>query len=412
VNIKHLSMAALCASFATSIISCSSEETVSNDNLNVVSTLDPEDCSDKTEGTMNFVKPEATMYVCSDGEWIAMNAQEAIKYRCSSKELKDKSGVEIICDGETIGTIKNGKDGVDGTDGADGKDGKNGTNGTNGKDGTNGTNGTNGKDGVSVDTAAINKSIQEALSSASAKNEKDVDDIIKSMSSASAKNQKDVEEALKNLSSAKSSFGEDINKRFDDAYSSWNSELEDKSCAIVDTVRDNEKAVITVTIRCGEAETKMEIPFTVVNENLAKVYSKHVVVRFPVQASKAKSTNGIYEEIWKNFKGADNAELTVMDLDEKLASNGKMFLQDLFTSANTPFVTIEESNKNTEEYKIVRLEGDLDITNLSTPIVKLRVKLNFTDNTFSAYSEAGSNAADIIYNAYADLSAALEPASL
>ena len=367
MNIKHLSTAALCATFATSIISCSSEETVSNDNLNVVSTLDPEDCSDKTEGTLSFVKPEATMYVCSDGEWIAMNDHEAIKYRCDYDELKDDAGFAIVCDGDTIGIVNNGKDGSDG------------------KDGKKGTNGTNGKDGVSVDTAAVNKSFRDA------------------MSSASAKNQKDIEEAIKNLSSASSKLDKDIDNKFDKAYSSWSEELEEKSCTIIDTVRNVEKSVITVKIRCGDAETTMEIPFTAVNENLANVYNKHVVVRFPVQTSKEKA-DYIYEEIWKNFKGGDNAELTVMDLDEKFAPNGKVFLQDLFASASKSFVTVEETNEKTVEYKVVRLEGDIDVTNLSTPIVQLRVKLKMTDNTFSAFGGYGSNATDVIYSAYADLS--------
>ncbi|MDD5941633.1 hypothetical protein [Fibrobacter sp.] len=401
MNFKRLSTVAMCAAFTICAISCSNEEIASNENLNLVTELNPEDCNDKTEGSMSFVKPEATMYVCSEGEWVAMSDQEAIQYRCESKELKDKSGFAIVCDGDTIGIINNGKDSDDGKDGINGKD---------------------GKDGVSVDTAAINKSIKDALSafssksqkdvdealkylsSASAMNQKDIEDALKGLSSASAKNQKDIDDALKNLSSATDKFGEDIDNRFNDAYSSWNAGLEDKKCEIVNTERNDETAIITVTIKCGEAETKMEIPFTPVNENLAKVYKKHVVVRFPVQANKETKTDDIYEEIWKNLKGGDNAELTVTDLDEKFAPSGKVFMQDLFASANKSFVTIEETNEKAVEYKVARLEGDLDITNLTTPVVKLRVKLNLSNNAFGAFGGFGSNATDVIYNAYADLS--------
>ena len=395
VFIKRLSTAAMCAAFTIFVTSCSNEETITNDNLSIVSSLDPEDCNDKTEGTMNFVKPKATMYICSEGEWVAMSDHEAIQYRCESKELKDKSGFAIVCDGDTIGTVKNGKDGVNGKDGTDGKngtngvDGKNGTNGVdgkNGKDGTNGTNGTNGNDGKDADMNKI---------------QKDIDAMI---SSASTQSLKDIEDALKNLSSATDKFGEDIDNRFNDAYSRWNAELENKACAIVDTVRDDESAIITVTIKCGEAETEMKIPFTPVNENLAKVYKKHVIVRFPVQANKETKTDDIYEEIWKNLKGGDNAELTVTDLDEKFAPSGKVFMQDLFASANKSFVTVEETNEKTVEYKVARLEGDIDITNLTTPVVKLRVKLNLSNNAFGAFGGFGSNATDVIYNAYADLS--------
>ncbi|WP_298768504.1 hypothetical protein, partial [uncultured Fibrobacter sp.] len=297
-----------------------------------------------------------------------------------------------------------GKDGINGKDGADGKDGINGKDGADGKDGINGKDGTNGKDGVSADTAAINKSIKDALNSFSSKNQNEIDEALKSLSSASAMNQKDIDEALKNLSSASNKLSEDIDNKFSDAYNSWTEELEDKSCAIVNTERNDETAIITVTIRCGEAETEMEIPFTPVNENLAKVYKKHVVVRFPVQANKETKTDDIYEEIWKNLKGGDNAELTVTDLDEKFAPSGKVFMQDLFASANKSFVTIEETNEKTVEYKVARLEGDLDITNLTTPVVKFRVKLNLTNNAFGAFGGFGSNATDVIYNAYADLS--------
>lgn len=365
MNIKHLSTAALCAAFAICTTSCSNEDPASNDIYSIVSKLDPDNCNDKTEGSLNFVKSEATMYACSEGEWVAMNDHEAIQYRCTSKELDDKSGFAIICDGDTIGTIKNG------------------INGTDGKDGSNGT---NGHDGESVDTEAINKSIQEAISEASAKSQKDVD------------------AAIQNLSSASSKLDEDIDSKFNDAYSSLSAELEDKKCEIVNTERNDETAIITVTIRCGEAETTMEIPFTPVNENLGKVYKKHVVVRFPVQANKETKTNDIYEEIWKNLKGGDNAELTVTDLDEKFAPSGKVFMQDLFAAVNKSFVTIEETNEKTVEYKVARLEGDLDITNLTTPVVKLRVKLNLTNNAFGAFGGFGSNATDVIYNAYANLS--------
>ena len=65
-------------------------------------------------------------------------------------------------------------------------------------------------------------------------------------------------------------------------------------------------------------------------ENLSKTYTKHVVVRFPVQAEKNVESKDIYEEIWKNLKSGDHTELTVMDLDEKLNATGRMFVADLF----------------------------------------------------------------------------------
>ncbi len=455
---------------------CGDDVTYVQTGASVVSVLNPNDCNDKSEGSMAFVKSSATMYECADGEWIAINDEEAIKYRCGYKELDDKKQLAIICDGDTIGIIRNGKDGVgiqgvqerngdvemaggNGGSGASGKDGvactveedldidgykvicggeivgrlKNGKDGKDGKDGTscvvspnkaiNGYNVlcdnikvgelTNGKnadmdaiiksidDKIGKATTDSKKEIDEALanlSSASAKNQKNVDDALKNLSSASAKNQKDVDDALKNLSSAMDKFGEDIDNKFNDVYSSWNAELENKSCAIVDMVRDNEKAIIIVTIRCGEAETKMEIPFTPVNENLAKVYKKHVVVRFPVKAEKTTNSKDIYEEIWKNLKGGNHTELTVVDLDEKLNATGKMFVTDLFADATKSgaFVTVEETNEKKVEYKVARLEGDVEVTNLSTPIAQLRIKMNLSSD--------GITTTNVIYSAITDLS--------
>lgn len=197
-------------------------------------------------------------------------------------------------------------------------------------------------------------------------------------------------------------------------------QIEDKGCHVVDTTRNYEEAVIKVTIQCGDAQTEMKIPFTEENKNLANVYKKHVVVRFPVQASKETNSEDLYEELWKNFKGGENAELTVMDLDGKLNATGKMFLKDLFASASKSFVTIEETNEKFVQYRVVRLEGDLDITNLSSPIVQLRTKLNLKQSkNITALGNMNSDPSmnsnqfkvakaksftNVIYNAYADLS--------
>ncbi|WP_406538773.1 hypothetical protein [Fibrobacter sp.] len=481
MNSRYLRLGIAAFAVSLGITACGNDVLVSEEHFTMVNSLNDEDCNDETEGSMAFVKSSTTMYVCSDGEWIAMSDEEAVKYRCSSKELADKSGFAIICDGDTIGVINNGRDGADGKDGVNGKDGANGENGTNGTNGTNGKDGdsgTNGSNGVSADTAAINKSIRDALSSASAKHQSDVNNALKNLSSASAKNQKDAEEslknlssasaknqndansaigamssasaknrndvndavgklssasaknqqdvndavgklssasaknqndvgeALKNLSSATDKVGDDLNKKFNDAYSSYNAELKYRSCAITDTVRDYEKAIITVTIHCGDAETTMDLPFTIVNENLANVYKKHVVVRFPVQTAKETKSADIYEEIWKNLKGGENAELTVTDLDTNFDATGKLFVADLFADASKAqsFVTVEETNDKAVEYKIVRLEGDVDVTNMTTPVAQFRVKLNLTNPTeFSAFGGFGSTGTTVIYNSFVDL---------
>ena len=242
------------------------------------------------------------------------------------------------------------------------------------------------------------------MSSTSTKNLKDIEEALKNLSSASAKDQKNVEEALKSLSDSSSKLDEEINDKFKDAYNNWNEELENKACAIVDTTRDNEKAIFSVTIRCGKAETTMEIPFTVVNKNLTNVYCKHVVVRFPVQTKKEKSSYETYEEIWTRLTSGNHSELTIMDLDANLEQTGKQFVSDLVASNPKAFATVEvvEPADKTKEsivtkkvnYRVVRLEGDFNVTNLENSVVQLRVKLSLS---------TGDVAADIGYNAIVDL---------
>ena len=170
MNSRYLRLGIAAFAVSLGITACGDDVLVSEEHFTTVNSLNDEDCNDQTEGSMAFVKSSTTMYVCSDGEWIAMSDEEAVKYRCSSKELADKSGFAIICDGDTIGVINNGRDGADGKDGVNGKDGANGENGTNGTNGTNGkdgNSGTNGSNGVSADTAAINKAVKDAISSLS-----------------------------------------------------------------------------------------------------------------------------------------------------------------------------------------------------------------------------------------------------
>ena len=272
------------------LFGCAEDFLFSDEAVNTFSTIDAltDKCTEETNGVMVFVKKEATMYVCTDNEWVAMQNKN---HKCHSEDLVDGDGIAIVCDGETIGVVNNGKD-------------------------------------------ADMDAIQE--------------------------------------------------------------QIEDKGCHVVDTTRNYEEAVIKVTIQCGDAQTEMKIPFTEENKNLANVYKKHVVVRFPVRAEKTTNSLDVYEEIWKNLKGDNLTELTVMDLDEKLNATGKMFVTDLFADTVKKFVTVEETNTKTVEFKVVRLESDVEVTNLSTPIAQLRIKMNLSSD--------GITTTNVIYSAITDLS--------
>ncbi len=368
---KNTLKLAVAASAMTMIFAgCGDDVLVSEEvaqSFTTVKSINPKDCNDKTEGSMAFVKDESTMFVCTDGEWIALNDQDAIEYRCETKSFTEgeKSGVKIICDGDTIGTVYNGEKGDKGDAGDDG------------------TNGKNGKNGDNADMDAVEKAIKDGLKDASEELGKEVDD---------------------KLSSASANHDEDI-KNLDDKLSSLAEEY-DNSCKLnAEPEYSKDGKTVTISVKCGEAEKKFVANLD--DENLKKVYKKHVVVRFPVYAEKTTSSEDVYEEIWKNIKGGNHTELTVVDLDEKLNATGKMFVTDLFADATKSgaFVTVEETNKKKVEYKVARLEGDIEVTNLSNPLAQLRIKMNMT-NANGGFTFGGnvSSSTEVIYNAFTDLS--------
>ena len=133
---KYLSL----ASIAFLVAACG--DTVENVNqINQMGMLvaDSEDdlpkCNKDNEGEQAVVKGESVVRVCIDGDWEAMDGAGAGGFSCKTEELKDKSGLKIVCNGDSIGVVYNGSDGKagkDGKNGADGEDGKNGEDGVSG----------------------------------------------------------------------------------------------------------------------------------------------------------------------------------------------------------------------------------------------------------------------------------------
>ena len=83
-------------------------------------------CTDDNEGEQVVVKGETAIRVCVDGDWVAMTSDGpgSPDFSCTTEELKDKSGLKIVCNGDSIGVVLNGSDGKDGEKGRDGEDGK------------------------------------------------------------------------------------------------------------------------------------------------------------------------------------------------------------------------------------------------------------------------------------------------
>ena len=80
-------------------------------------------CGDDNEGNQAVVKGETLIRVCIDGDWEPMSSDAGNgDFACKTEELKDKSGLKIVCNGDSIGVVYNGAQGEAGKDGEDGKD--------------------------------------------------------------------------------------------------------------------------------------------------------------------------------------------------------------------------------------------------------------------------------------------------
>ena len=140
---------------------CGDDITEINANVGAVKTSDdlPE-CTEDIAGQTAFIKETHEFLGCDGKEWqtLSANTVSVGDNVCTSTSLSDGTGFEIFCNGESIGTVKNGRDGEKGADGKDGAPGEKGDKGDDGAPGSNGTNGTNGKDGANGTGCKIQES--------------------------------------------------------------------------------------------------------------------------------------------------------------------------------------------------------------------------------------------------------------
>ena len=110
------------------LVACGDETTqINQTGVEVVDSLsDLPKCTSNNDGSIAYVKGETSARICVEGEWFA--AAEAAKdtvyvsgdFSCKTEELKDKSGLKIVCNGDSIGVVLNGSAGKDGKNGAAG----------------------------------------------------------------------------------------------------------------------------------------------------------------------------------------------------------------------------------------------------------------------------------------------------
>ena len=116
--------------FFSAVLLAACGDTVENVNqmgMDVVdSVADLPECTSKNEGEQAFVKGETSARICVDGEWYATVSGGDSDFSCKTEELKDKSGLKIICNGDSIGVVLNGEKGEAGKQGEIGETGKDG----------------------------------------------------------------------------------------------------------------------------------------------------------------------------------------------------------------------------------------------------------------------------------------------
>ncbi len=116
---KFLVAPVLLSALFFGLTSCGDENV--NSSLNVLASGKKlGKCNDKNVGEMIFVTDSSEVYYCADGKWNSLKGEDGEDgASCSAKKVEE--GLEISCDGEVVGTIKNGTDGESCTTSDDGE---------------------------------------------------------------------------------------------------------------------------------------------------------------------------------------------------------------------------------------------------------------------------------------------------
>lgn len=115
---------------------CGDESTTNNIDNTAVLAFDADslpECAKANEGELAFNKTDNTLRICYDTEWYVLNGKDGEKGKtggpgkkgrtgddgtgCTVKALNDKSGLKLICDGDSIGVVLNGEQGKPGGEG-------------------------------------------------------------------------------------------------------------------------------------------------------------------------------------------------------------------------------------------------------------------------------------------------------
>ena len=137
-------------------------------------------CTSDLQGQEYYVTSENAIYACIDKAWVMTSkVKEWETYAsmvCTTKPLKDNSGVQVLCGDSLVAKIYNGEkgktgvkgekgevgeNGADGADGAKGDQGDKGEPGEKGVAGKDGENGTNGKKGAPGEDCSVETLLED-----------------------------------------------------------------------------------------------------------------------------------------------------------------------------------------------------------------------------------------------------------
>lgn len=103
--------------FLALLVACGdSTSEVYKENMSVVAEVsDLPDCTEENEGELVFVTADSAMRVCAKEKWyFAENSSPTFDYSCTTKELKNKKGIKVVCNGDSVGVVLNGSQGKTG----------------------------------------------------------------------------------------------------------------------------------------------------------------------------------------------------------------------------------------------------------------------------------------------------------
>lgn len=165
---KRLLAISLAAGFTALMTAC--DETTNTDimNADAAATVDSLPKCDKSyDGMLATIPSKGEILICTQGEWENVaktigsstpGSSDGSIAGCTAKTLSDGDGVQIICDGKKVATLKNGEKGEQGETGSAGSPG------TKGGNGSPGSNGSSGKDfKLSADDCVIHRLVGDLV---------------------------------------------------------------------------------------------------------------------------------------------------------------------------------------------------------------------------------------------------------